>query len=224
MGGAMVAVAAIWYLVDQKFQSPSTSLPNDPALQNGLSGGAAAEPNIDELLKAKQPLPPVDPLNPTLPKDAKPPTVTLQKPADGLAAGLSENSTNNKLPTPSRVTPLVLPPSSVSSATTTVPSLRPQQPAPPQRQTTLSTSLSPDRPGALLPNLPDPMERFNSYSSSSPVQSEPAAPKTTQPITEQKPAPDPAAPAKPVTTDTSEDSTDLPSQMPELFTSDPDKS
>jgi hypothetical protein len=216
-----VAVAAIWYLVDQKFQSPSTSLPNDPTLQNGLSGDAAAEPNIDELLKAKQPLPTVDPLNPVLPKDSKPPTVTLQKPAEGLAAGPLENSTNSKLPTPSRVTPLVLPSSSVSTATTTVPSLRPQQPAPPQRQTALSTPVSPDRPGALLPNLPDPMERFN-YSA--PAQSEPPASKS-KPIAEREPEPVPAAPAKPAPpADPTEDTTNLPAQMPELFTSDPDKS
>jgi hypothetical protein len=222
MGGATVAVAAIWYLVDQKFQSPSTSLPNDPTLQNGLPGDAAAEPSIDELLKAKQPLPTVDPLNSALPKDAKPPTLTLQKPAEGLAAGSSENSTSNKLPTPSRVTPLVLPSSSVSAATTTVPSLRPQQPAPPQRQTALSTTLSPDRPGALLPNLPDPMERFNSYSA--PVQSEPAASKP-KPTAERESEPVPVAPAKPAPpADTTEDTTDLPAQMPELFTSDPDKS
>jgi hypothetical protein len=221
MGGAMVAVAAIWYLVDQKFQSPSTSLPNDPTLQNGLPGDAA-EPSIDELLKAKQPLPTVDPLNPTLPKGAKPPTLTIQKPAEGLAAGSSENLANNKLPTPSRVTPLVLPSSSVSAATTTVPSLRPQQPASSQRQSTLSTPLSPDRPGALLPNLPDPMERFNSYSA--PVQSEPPASKP-KPIAEREPETVPVAPAKPAPpADSTEDTTDLPAQMPELFTSDPDKS
>lgn len=223
MGGATVAVAAIWYLVDQKFQAPSTSFPNDPAAQKRLAEDAA-EPNIDELLKAKQPLPSVDPLTQTLEKDAKPPTVTLKKPIDGLAAGPIENSTNtNKLPTPSRVSPLVLPSTSVSTTSSVVPSLRPQQPASPQKQPSLSTPVSPDRPGSLLPNLPDPMERFNSYSA--PVQSEPVAPKQTQPIAEQKPAPAPAAPAKPeAPADTAEDSSNLPSQMPELFTSDPDKS
>ena len=223
MGGATVAVAAIWYLVDQKFQAPSTSFPNDPALQKKLAEDAA-EPSIDELLKAKQPLPPpVDPLTQTLQKDAKPPTLTLQKPADGVASGSLDNSASNKLPTPSRVSPVVLPSSSVSTASSAVPSLRPQLPSAPQKQPALATPGSPDRPGSLLPNLPDPMDRFNSYSA--PVQSEPAAPRPSQPIAEQKPAPPPAAPAKPeAPADTAEDSNNLPSQMPELFTSDPDKS
>lgn len=223
MGGATVAVAAIWYLVDQKFQQPSTSLPSDPTLQNGLPGNAA-EPNIDELLKAKQPLPPVDPLVQTLPKDPKAPTVTLEKPANSPAAGAAtETTANPKLPTPSRVSPITLPPSSVSTTVTTVPSLRPQQPVAVQQRTVLSTPTSPDRPGALLPNLPDPMERFNAYSS--PVQSEPSAPRPPQPMAEKEPAPTPVAPTQPAApAETSEDNTNLPAQMPELFTSDPDKS
>jgi hypothetical protein len=219
MGGATVAVAAIWFLVDQKFQKPGASLPNNPALQNELAGDAT-EPTLDELLKAKEPLPPVDPLANTLPKDGKPPTLTLQKPGDGTAV-LENGAMQKKLPTPSRVSPVILPPSTTSSAPSEIPSLKPQQPATSTQRSALSTPTSLERPGALLPNLPDPMERFNSYSA--PVQSEPPVSRPQQPA-EKNPAPAPA-PVQPETpADASEDSIDQPAQMPELFTSDPDKS
>jgi hypothetical protein len=111
--------------------------------------------------------------------------------------------------------PTIVPPASVA---------RPTLPTTSKNPTVNSPAFS-DRPGSLLPNLPDPMERYKSGSSAYASKSE-SSQVEPRPIAKESPkAPSATAAPAPNTeaADTGDDLDQLPAQMPELFTSGQEK-
>lgn len=224
MGVATIAVVAIWYLVDQKFQDPSASSAsqsNQTEIPRDFPPDLAGLTNEPLNPNPKQAVPP--PTQP-LPSDLSKSKLTLQQPDSKVPLTLPGASDLGKQSIPKTglppvvvmpQSPTIIPPSSA---------VRPTLPTTSKNPTVNSPAFS-DRPGSLLPNLPDPMERYNSGSSA-------YAPKSKSPQVEPKPiakespkAPSTTAAPAPNTdaADTGDDLDQLPSQMPELFTSGQEK-
>jgi hypothetical protein len=220
MGGATVAVVAIWYLVDQKFQTPGVSAAKQTELPQEFQPNGLPNIQNDPL----SPKPVVPPQIQPLPQDLTKSKVTLQQPDSKVPLTLPGANALGKQPiAKTEIPPVVFIPQSPDPKNIAPPSsgVRPRKLPSSSADPTVNSPAFSDRPGSLLPNLPDPMERYNSGNSSASV------PNVAEPRQQAQPTPVPKASKAPASNpdlaNTEDDLDQLPSQMPELFTSGQEK-